>query len=1462
MNYQKVRGIAPSLRQTGIRTARRLSMMGFLCMFILTCFSFKAEASHYRYGNISYTWVSGRTVTFHISQSYRRTFYPGPPNVGSIVATETLNFGDGQSAPINLTITSVNTTEDWFYGEATITHTFVQAPTNAFTTFYSSSARLSTLINNLNLAYRSECRVVLNGPSSPASTMPPIVNVQTNQTAATFQIAAIDPNGTTLTYRFATAAEMGGGAQTQPAGMTVSNTGLVTFNTVGKAVNNLYNAAFVVTNSSGASTMVDVIVKIVQQSTPPTFDYTLTPPNSFVYNIQPGQNVTFQVKAKDIDAGNTVSLNAVGIPAGAVLTPTLPITGPGNPGVTTNFSWTPNISQLGTRIVNFIAQDNLGNQTTTSVTIITSLNPIFDVPPTLPSASFNCLETGTQFVTPIQAHAPDPLVTLRISAATTLPGVTYTPSVPTTFANTKSTTLNWTPTSAQWGVHTFNFTATDDLLHSTSHSYDLVVNTTPSFASTQADVTISVNEPFTYNVVANDPDVAFGDQLDIIAPGLPSWLTITQTGPTTATISGTPSAGDAGTYTIEVELEDVHHHCGPHVDQEFEIEVAPCTFVANVTPSVSGNQCPGTLVTLTANTADSYLWSTNETTQSITVVANGSSSYNVTSTSGFCTSTASVTVDGIDNQNPTITAPAPVSVPTDVNACAATNVALGNASGADNCGAVTITSDAPASFLIGNTTVTYTATDAAGNTATATQVVIVTDNQNPTVIAPAAVSVSADANACAATNVVLGNASGADNCGAVTITNDAPVSFAIGYTTVTYTATDAVGNTASATQVVTVTDNQNPTVIAPVAVSVSADANACAATNVTLGNASGADNCGAVTITNDAPVSFAIGYTTVTYTATDAAGNTATATQVVTVTDNQNPTVTAPAAVSVSADANACAATNVTLGNASGADNCGAVTITNDAPVSFSIGNTTVTYTATDAAGNTATATQVVTVTDNQNPTITAPAVVSVSADANACAATNVTLGNANAADNCGTVTITNNAPASYPVGNTTVTYTATDAAGNTATATQVVTVTDNQNPTITTPAAVTVNANAGQCAATNVTLGNANAADNCGAVTITNNAPASYPVGNTTVTYTATDAHGNTATATQVVTVVDNQNPMITAPANVTKSGWCTNVPAGSVNLGTPVTADNCGVATVVNNAPASYPVGQTTVTWTVTDIHGRTSTATQTVTVTNITLAATSSVNPMFPFPGQELQTIYLGYPASAQSVIIGATPSNGTAPYTYAWQRSGCNNTILAPLANTLANYSFAPTSGIICRADSDNVFKFVVTITDAHGCATTQQRNINVVDPYTGNKIKICHRPPGYPENTQLITVGAGAVPAHLDHGDNLGNCFNFNGKSVSEGEAEAEQEAMKTIAESLKFNVYPNPTTGTVIVELPKTGSVSVMITDVAGKVIVRQVISDNTQQQLQFNLSNEAKGMYFINVVNAGENYQSKLILQ
>ena len=151
--------------------------------------------------------------------------------------------------------------------------------------------------------------------------------------------------------------------------------------------------------------------------------------------------------------------------------------------------------------------------------------------------------------------------------------------------------------------------------------------------------------------------------------------------------------------------------------------------------------------------------------------------------------------------------------------------------------------------------------------------------------------------------------------------------------------------------------------------------------------------------------------------------------------------------------------------------------------------------------------------------------------------------------------------------------------------------------PTISCPADVTVSANAG-CTATNVALGSPTTSDNCSVASVTNSAPAVYPLGTNVVTWTVTDGSGNTATCTQRVIVRDTTAPTISCPADVTvaANAGCT---ATNVALGSPTTSDNCSVASVVSNAPAVYPLGTNVVTWTVTDGSGNTATCTQRVIV-----------------------------------------------------------------------------------------------------------------------------------------------------------------------------------------------------------------------------------------------------------------------
>ena len=352
-----------------------------------------------------------------------------------------------------------------------------------------------------------------------------------------------------------------------------------------------------------------------------------------------------------------------------------------------------------------------------------------------------------------------------------------------------------------------------------------------------------------------------------------------------------------------------------------------------------------------------------------------------------------------------------------------------------------------------------------------------------------------------------------------------------------------------------------------------------------------------------------------TWTVTDAAGNSTTCEQIINVIDTQAPVITACAAdmMEVPADNGICAASSLDLGMPTVTDNCtseGDLTITNDAPEVFELGETLVTWTVTDTAGNSTICEQIINVIDTQAPVITACAsdMMTVEADNGVCEASQVDLGMPTVSDNCTApedLNITNDAPAVFALGETTVTWTVTDAAGNSTTCEQIVNVIDTQAPVITACASdmMTVEADNGVCEASQVDLGMPTVSDNCTAsedLTITNDAPAVFALGETTVTWTVTDAAGNSTTCEQIVNVIDTQAPVITACASdmmtvEADNGVCE---ASQVDLGMPAVSDNCTALedlNITNDAPAVFALGETTVTWTVTDAAGNSTTCEQ---------------------------------------------------------------------------------------------------------------------------------------------------------------------------------------------------------------------------------------------------------------------------
>jgi uncharacterized repeat protein (TIGR01451 family) len=405
---------------------------------------------------------------------------------------------------------------------------------------------------------------------------------------------------------------------------------------------------------------------------------------------------------------------------------------------------------------------------------------------------------------------------------------------------------------------------------------------------------------------------------------------------------------------------------------------------------------------------------------------------------------------------------------------------------------------------------------------------------------------------------------------------------------------------------------------------------------------------------------YPVGETTITWTARDQAPDqngvfppntrSASCQQKIVVTSNDAPTISCPADKNFDAPAGECEVTLTAAQIGSPAvtgaglvplepfdeeTGVGVVAVRSDRlPLSapFPGGETVITWTATDTAGRVASCTQVITVNGNGGntpPALEVPPDVEVLTDS-CTALVDDELGVATAKSACGLsvkisrtgvptrIVIIRGVPVVretfvFPVGTTVITYKATDSSGNVTTGTQRVVVRERSAtpPTIQAPPDLVLQtgADAASCGlnVSDAALGAASANDNCPGVTVARSGvPAGnfFPVGVTEVTYTATDASGNTAQATQKVTVADNTPPVVVPPPDIT-AFLPLNTPDTSVAVTypTPATAtDNCGGAVDLSYSPVSgsvFNLGPHTVTVTATDARGNTAQATFTVTV-----------------------------------------------------------------------------------------------------------------------------------------------------------------------------------------------------------------------------------------------------------------------
>ncbi len=505
----------------------------------------------------------------------------------------------------------------------------------------------------------------------------------------------------------------------------------------------------------------------------------------------------------------------------------------------------------------------------------------------------------------------------------------------------------------------------------------------------------------------------------------------------------------------------------------------------------------------------------------------------------------------------------------------------------------------------GSTTVTFTATDECGNTATTQADFIITDSTDPVFSCPENLTLECgDEDNEVIINAWLAQANASDNCSvSVTAANNYD---ALGYTTVcgnarnqtvTFTFTDGCGNIETCDRTITIQDTTNPTI----EVGASDIILECAVDNTVaidnwesiFGGAQASDECSPNALTwsiASTTETTSCGNTTSTlyvFEVEDNCGNTSTTSASLIIEDTTPPSLTVPEPQTAAA-AEECGNIVVDLATwqseAIHSDLCGSTTIEVVLWNSISkCGNTNeevYLFTVTDECGNTSTGLSSYEITDNEPPILTcvAPNLVLECGDEDNLDLIYSWLSTATSLDTygCNDVVIENDFNGGLPaldcdaLTGKLVTFTATDACGNASTCQGTIIIDDTSNPSfVNFPDDMTVYVDVDNCSR-NIVFSTPVGFDACDESPAVNleSAIASgeeFPLGTSTVTFSATDDCGNSIEDSFEITVLDSDTPVIECPSNDVVV--CTDPDActwEATDVTDPSFGDNCMGATV----------------------------------------------------------------------------------------------------------------------------------------------------------------------------------------------------------------------------------------------------------------------------------------------------------
>ena len=638
---------------------------------------------------------------------------------------------------------------------------------------------------------------------APPPNQPPTIDPVPDQTVAagttvTYQVAASDPEGDTLTY----------GSTAFPAWASIdAATGLITMSPPEWAPASSYFVGVYVAdplypaeNSHSTSTQFTITVTPDQ---PPTIDPV---PDQ---TVAAGATVTYQVAASDPEGG-TLTYGSSGFPAWASIDP-----------ATGLITMSPPANEPASSYAAEVAvADPLYPPDTTHIAyayFTINVTPANQPPVLAPIADQTIAENATGSIA-VNATDPDgDVVTLLFYGASVgdpLPAF-VTPDYPGGIGG--SATLDLAPGFSDAGTYPITVVATSAGGFVTRTFTITVTNTNRAPVASNQSVATSAGTPVDVTLVATDPD---GDQLTYIIASQPAHGTVTlaanvatytpdpgYSGPDSFTFTAWDGFLEASPATVSVAVADT---TDPVVTVPADITTeatgpggAAVTFSASATDDVDGALTP----TCTPASGSTFPLGATMVTCTATDVSGN-------------TGSATFRVTVADTMPPVVTVPADITTEATGSAGAPATFTASATDLVDGSLTPTCTPASGSTFPLGATTVTCTATDASGNTGSTTFTVTVADTTAPTITTPDGttppdLTVPATGPNGAVVSFVLGATDGVDGQLSATCSPASGSLFPVGTTTVTCTATDRTGNVAGATFEVAVTPYEGPVPTTP-----------------------------------------------------------------------------------------------------------------------------------------------------------------------------------------------------------------------------------------------------------------------------------------------------------------------------------------------------------------------------------------------------------------------------------------------------------------------------------------------------------------------------------------------------------------------------------------------------------------------------------------------------------------------